>query len=124
MKKKYLLSIAFSALALLSNAPSFAQRLTQCKPVEFAEMQTFNKDELTALYCKHQRLEKAGMKLQEIEEEMAILQARLGVIKEAEKSMKEGKEYGLDAGACRTEIDRVGRLLERQRVATISLKCE
>lgn len=124
MKKEYLLPIAVSALALLSSAPSFAQRFTQCKPVEFAEMQTFNKDELTALYCKHQRLEKAGRGMQVNAEESAIKMAKLGGIEKAEKYMKEGREYDLDAGACRTESDRVGRLLEKQKVAPTSLTCE
>ncbi len=137
MKKSYLLPLAISATAVFCNATAFAQSWTQCKAVEFAEMQTMNKTELEKLYCNNKLTMEGGRKQQTATMKTATEMAELGpqyakigdrkgaadAASQADKYMKEATKYGEHASACSAENDRVLRLIKKGSDNVEAPKC-
>lgn len=136
-KKSYLLSLRVSAFAVLYAASALAQSQTQCKAVEFAEMQTMNTKELEQLYCKNNSIKEFARQM--IRENMdlssklstgAVELAKLGDHKGASATMdkslsvdRERTKYYENITACLVENNRVLRLIKKGNDQVEAPKC-
>ena len=132
MKKPLLLATVASAVMLLSSAPSFGQAQGQCKAIEFAELQTFDKGELDRAFCGNKRtmdsatrmeggLKRDAQQYAELELSYLKIRNQRGADKaldDSRKSSREAIEYAAAAANCASENERISKFLAKQKDKT------
>lgn len=125
MKNINSLRLTISAFAVLVSASSFGQNYTQCRTIDFSELQSYNKEELVKNYCKNSDASKAAYDkifvIQDTQKKyigIANDYIKIGAVREAQKTLAESKAFDNEINTfhqnistCSGENERVTRAL-------------
>ena len=136
MKQSLLSATVVSAMALLSSSPSFGQAQPQCKAIEFAELQTFDKADLEKALSKNLLIMDHAKAQREIESKYAIKWLEESIVsfkagdlpsgRNAQKSAFDAKAQEEVQAAivanCASENERINKFLVKQKDKTAPKK--
>ena len=115
------------ALGVLSHTTAFAQSGSNCRTVEFAELQAMNRNELKLLYCTNKiyieshnkrqiSLLESSKKSSELAREyvsIRSLASAQSALDDAARYRREAGKYGEFGDLCRSENERVLRAMKK-----------
>ncbi len=113
MKKTNLLPLTVCVFMLVSGGTTFAG---SCKAIEFAELQSLNKKELTWAFCST-KIE-AGFNANRFEASLKNASDfnGMGARAEAKEQIEKGDAYKKDLDFCRDEVERIGRVMDKKGI--------
>lgn len=122
MKKTKLISVIGATVFLMISSDSFSQA-NECRPIEFAELESMNSNELETKYCQIKRIENSNYELAEINRTGAIGMMALQNTVESNMYGAKATAHSNAASACHEESKRVLRILEKKVKKTVSPIC-